>query len=440
MATILQDYWKQTHMRFPIRARFPLLVRQAERMLRLLAWLWRRMLWRTTVIAVTGSVGKTTTKEWLGKMLASRFPTAVSFDTDNGRLGVPRSLLKIRPWHRYAVLEIAMGDVGDLAEQAALVKPGAALILCVQKVHIRQLGSLAAIQKEKEALAAAVGPKGWVVLNGSDPLVREMAGRCRARVIWFGSEDPNSFRAEEVSARWPARLSFRLCRNSSSWPLETRLVGEQWTASLLAAFTAADCCGIAPEEALRTAELIEPYRARMEPVQTPNGAWILRDEYNSSHVSWQAALRCLRETKPLRRWMVLSNVADVDLGSQQKSRLLARELLESADCVALVGMHRKQFRHHLLSQGFPAEHLFLFESCREAAPWLAAHLGEGDLAVLRGHTSHHLSRIIYALWGPVACRIDKCDRRCLCDFCGDLYRGGPKPSGPMKHYWRPIYY
>jgi UDP-N-acetylmuramyl pentapeptide synthase len=222
--------------------------------------------------------------------------------------------------------------------------------------------------------------------------------------------------------------------------LGTQLVGEQWITSLLAAITVANGCGVPPEEALRVAASMEPYRARLEPVQTPKGGWLLRDEYNSSYASWKAALRCLREAGPLKRWLILSNVADIELGSQQKSRLLAQEVKESSDRVVLVGMHRKQLQRHLLSSGFPPDEIFLFDSCQEAAPWLATQLGKEDLALLRGHTSHHLSRIVYALWGPVACKVEKCDRRCLCDFCRDLYRGGPEPPELMKRYWRPIYY
>jgi len=186
------------------------------------------MLYRTTIIAITGSVGKTTTKEFLGKILATCFPTITTFDTDNGTVGLPKSILKIRPWHRYAVLEAATGNPGDLAKQAALIRPDAAVILNVLPVHIRKFDTPAAIQKEKGELAAAVGKDGWVLLNGDDPHVRGMKERCRSKVVWFGSHEQGAFRAEQISNRWPGRLSFHLCKDRDYWKFQSRLVGEHW--------------------------------------------------------------------------------------------------------------------------------------------------------------------------------------------------------------------
>jgi UDP-N-acetylmuramoyl-tripeptide--D-alanyl-D-alanine ligase len=427
-------------MRFPVRESFPLLVRIVDKARWLLAWLWRRMLYRTTIIAITGSVGKTTTKEFLGKILATRFPTITTFDTDNGTVGLPKSILKIRPWHRYAVLEAATGNPGDLAKQAALIRPDAAVILNVRPVHIRKFDTPAAIQKEKGELAAAVGKDGWVLLNGDDPRVREMKERCRSKVVWFGSHEPGSFRAEQISNRWPGRLSFHLCKDRDYWKLQSRLVGEHWAVSLSAAIAAACYCGIPPEDAVRAAEEIQPYTARMEPVRTPNGAWIIRDELNSSYVSWIAALRFLKEAGPLKRWIILSDVSDLEIGSHEKIRRLARELLDAADFAVLLGVHAGELRKRLVDIGFCPERIFIFRSCQDAASWLAARLTEEDLALLRGHSSHHLSRIFYGLWGPVGCAMANCSRRCLCDFCRDLYRGGFKPPDAVKDFWRPIYY
>jgi UDP-N-acetylmuramoyl-tripeptide--D-alanyl-D-alanine ligase len=427
-------------MRYPWRQHCPRLVQWATLAINAIAYIWRRLLWRTTVIAITGSVGKTTAKELLGRMLQSRFPTFMTFDTDNGDLGIPRSVLKVRPWHRFAVIEVGMGCAHSVARKAAMLKPDAAIVLAVEAVHINVLGSLEGIRKEKAAMAKAVTPAGWVVLNGEDPNVRSMAAECCAPAILYGSGDAAAWRAEDVSAHWPSRLSFRLTRDGSSWFVQTRLVGDHWISPLLAAVTAADRCGVPVESAIRVMEEMTPYRARMEPFELPGGAWVLRDEYNSSHVTWQAALRCLKEAEAVRRWLVLSNVADIAVGSQQRARMLAKEAISAADNILLIGMHARQFQRHIRIQGFPLDRMHVFSSWREAAAWLASVCRKGDLMLIRGYTSDHLSRIFYALHGPVACSKETCERLCLCDLCRDLYGDKLQPPEGLRDYYNPIYY
>jgi UDP-N-acetylmuramoyl-tripeptide--D-alanyl-D-alanine ligase len=427
-------------MRYPWRERFPRLVEIALLVIYGIAYLWRRLLWRTTVIAITGSVGKTTSKELLGQILQSRHPTFYSFDTDNGDLGVPRSIMKIRPWHRFAVIEIGMGSRLTIARLAAMLKPDAAIILAVEEVHIKEFGSIERIRNEKAAVAKSVSSAGWVALNGNDPNVRSMAGEIGARAILFGSEDPGAWHARDVSARWPARLSFRLTRGGDSQFVQTQFVGEHWVSSVLGVLTAAEACGIPMESAIRLLERIHPHRARLEPVNLPGGAWMLRDDFSSSHFSWHAALRCLESAEGVRRWLILSNVSDIAAGSQRKSRMLALEAKSAIDYLVLVGMRAQQLQRHFRIQGFPVEQTRVFASWSSAAAWLGSATGEGDLILMRGYGADHLARILYAMQGEIACRREICERKCLCDFCRDLYGKTLKPPESLRDYYLPIYY
>ena len=149
------------------------------------AYLWRRLLFRTTFIAITGSVGKTTAKECLAAIMSSRFPTASTWANQNDESGVPRSILRVRPWHRFAVLEVAASGRGLMRRSAPLVSPDVALVLTVARTHMRSHKTLESVAAEKFELLKALRPGGTAVLNADSSWVAAMARAANAK--WSGS-------------------------------------------------------------------------------------------------------------------------------------------------------------------------------------------------------------------------------------------------------------
>jgi UDP-N-acetylmuramoyl-tripeptide--D-alanyl-D-alanine ligase len=259
-----------------------------------LALLWRRLMRRTTFIAITGSVGKTTTTAALETLLSSRFAVNASRDGFNGRQAMAATILRTRLRHRFAVVEIGTKLPGALKRAAWEVDPDIVVVLTVARTHTDRFPTLEHTAAEKAQLLARVGRRGLAVLNGDDPRVPAMALCCRSRVVTFGSSSHYDLWAGEASSVWPDRLSFRAHWGSQSRWVRTRLVGEHWLTPALAALAAAMGSRLDLESAASALETVEPCRARLQPVSLPSGATLLRDDFNPTIASFPAALRVLQ--------------------------------------------------------------------------------------------------------------------------------------------------
>lgn len=144
-----------------------------------LAYIWRRLLFRTTFIAVTGSLGKTTTKECIGAILSAHFPTAKTVRNQNDRSGIPRTIFRVRPWHRFAVIEVGTDRPGSMVRYARLVKPHLAVVLTVAGTHTKSFSTLDEAAAEKAKIVEALRRGGLAILNAEDPRVREMGANAR---------------------------------------------------------------------------------------------------------------------------------------------------------------------------------------------------------------------------------------------------------------------
>ncbi len=172
------------------------------------AFVWRTLLFRTTFIAITGSVGKTTSKECLAAILSSIHPAVATERSNNGRTGIPLTILRARPWHRYCVVEIGTDRPGGMIRGALLVRPNMVLILSVARIHSDHFKTIDDTAREKSRLLTFLGRRGIAVLNGSDPRVAAMAQRLRCRVVLYGVSTEFDLWSSDASAEWPSRLTF----------------------------------------------------------------------------------------------------------------------------------------------------------------------------------------------------------------------------------------
>lgn len=253
-------------------------VRTLRPALHLLAFLWRRVLIRTTFVAITGSLGKTTTKEMLAAILATRARTFRSWRNQNSGVMVPLNILQVRPWHRFAVLEVAAAAPNTMRNAARLVSPDVALILGVLRTHSTEFRDLDEHAAEKALLLDALRPGGLAVLNGDDPRVAHMAERGRGSVRLVGTSPGHSVWADQIVSRWPGRLELRVHIGGESCTVQTQLVGTHWTPAVLAALAAAHGLGIGLHEAAGALRRLEPFPARLQPVMLPGGAVVIRDD------------------------------------------------------------------------------------------------------------------------------------------------------------------
>ena len=407
------EYWIRQEVLGPV-------VQWLSPVLHVLAFLWRRMLFRTTFIAVTGSLGKTTTKECLALLLESVGRTYRTYRNQNGPQMVALNILRVRPWHRYAVLEVAGAAPGMMRRSARLLRPDVAVILNVLRTHTTVFPDSERHAAEKALLLRALKRSGVAILNRDDPLVVSMARHTDARVCFFGTTPEASYWADRVSAKWPSRLDFVLHRGAGSHVIETQLVGAQWLHAAVAATATADVLGVSPPDAARILRSAQPFPGRLQPVRVPNGAIILRDDYNASIDTIEASLRVLQEASAGRRLLVITDLSDFGRNRKQRLKYLASRCPQVAEVAVFIGELAEYGRRRAIEAGLRAENVHAFPSLWPAAEFLREELKSGDLMLLKGRTTDHAARIFFAQLGPVGCWKAYCPKTMLCDICWEL--------------------
>jgi UDP-N-acetylmuramoyl-tripeptide--D-alanyl-D-alanine ligase len=396
------------------------LERNRDRTLWVLAFLWRRVLFRTTFIALTGSVGKTTAKDCLAAVLQRHGPTLKTLRSNNGGPWISRAILRTRPWHRYVVLEVGIDEPGHMIRHALMIRPDIAIELAVASPHLSTMGSLDTIAREKAKLLRFLGRHGVAVLNGDDPRVAAMAAQVHCRVVRFGTRTEFDVWADNISSNWPARLEFQANSGSESCRVQTEFVGKQWTPSMLAALAAAQVCGVALSDAAQAIRHVRPYTARMEPAVLPGNITFLRDEAHGNLDDTEAAFEVLRQASATRRVLVISDVANSGKHYRQRQRMLAQRAAESADVAVFVSDGSDYAARQAVRAGMAPGNVHHFFLIRQAAEFLRAELRSGDLVLLKGQTKDHLTRIYLAQLGTIDCWKTHCKRRHICDGCDQL--------------------
>lgn len=383
------------------------------------AFVWRRIMFRTKVIAITGSVGKTTATNALGSILSAHYPTNWTPGGRNGREALARVILRTRFRHRYTVIEIGTRAPGALRRAAWMIAPDVAVVLRVLNIHSNAFPTLEAMAEEKASLLHRLGARGTAILNADDPLVMAMAQRCR-KVRTFGISSDAFVKASEISSKWPTRLSFRAsCASESAW-VETRLVGDHMVLPALAALAAAVHCGVPLQKAADCFANIEPVNGRLQPMLLPMGATVLRDDFNASLATLGPALEVLRTARATRRILVLGDVLDSGMSERPRTRYLAARAAESCDVAVFLGALARIAARAAVSAGMSQDSAFAFGTVLEASEFLRTALRPGDLVLVRGWMGHHIERVALAQLGSVGCWVERCSKVMACEDCPEL--------------------
>jgi UDP-N-acetylmuramoyl-tripeptide--D-alanyl-D-alanine ligase len=403
-----------------------------------LASLWRRLLFRTTIIAVTGSAGKTTTKEFLAEILASKGRTFRSLGNQNSGFVVPLNILRMRPWHRFAVIELATSRPGVMRPAAQIVRPDVALILGVLRMHTTQFHNLDQYAEEKAVLLESLAPGGLAILNGDDPRVAKMAASRKCRVRFIGTSSDFDFWIDGISSRWPDRLRFRIHWGDQTCDIETQQVGTHWAPALAAALAAAHSLGVQMSDAARVVRQTPPYAGRMEPVSLPNGVVLIRDDYIGAIDTLEASLRVLREAQGIRTVLVITDFTDSGMNRKQRLRYLASTVSGWLGVLVLCGRYHEYGRRKAIEAGMPPDRVHSFATLAEVADFLKRGLQSEDLVLLKGRSTDHLARLLLAQLGTLRCWREYCPKTMLCDTCWELgFR--PDPAHADRYPALPIF-
>jgi UDP-N-acetylmuramyl pentapeptide synthase len=394
-----------------------------------LAGLWRRCLPHTHFIGITGSAGKTTTKEILYAVLREHHRCTCNSESNNTTYPIARTLLATSRSTRYCIQEVGLPHEGGMDLALALLRPDIGVVTNVGMDHRARAGGRAAVAEEKSKLIACLPTAGIAVLNADDDLVMAMAARTGARVVTYGLARPAHYSAEVCTHRWPDRLVLRVQHRGESVLVSTQLLGAHQAGNVLAALAAACELGVPLALAARTIGTVTPVLGRMSVHPAPRDVTFIRDDLKAPHWSIQYVWRFMADARASRKILVLGTMSDMH-GRQATYRRESRQMLAAADLVLLVGARAGTSSRE--PRAVAGGRLLAFEHVRDAAHWLRAMHRPGDLVLLKGsNNADHLARLALALDQDVRCWVTRCGWEKFCDHCRLLTRpADPESSAP----------
>jgi UDP-N-acetylmuramoyl-tripeptide--D-alanyl-D-alanine ligase len=392
-----------------------------------LAQYWRPMLRKPVFIGITGSAGKTTTKELLWAMLSYRRHGIANLDNLN-RLGeITKTILRVRPHHNFCVSELsADGGPSSMDEPLNLLQPTVGIVTVVADDHWSAYKSRESVAKEKGKLVASLPSTGTAVLNADDDLVLGMAANCAAKVITYGISAKAELRAEDISGDWPDRLSLNVRWGAECVHVRTQLCGRHLLPSVLAAIGGALAAGMPLAECVRAIEKVPPFQGRMQPVITADGVTFIRDDFKAPLWSIESCFEFMRSARAKRKIIVIGMISDSGAG---KKGVIYAKMAARAQAVADITIFVGPWASSVLKARNPGagSAMRVFSNVRDAAEYINSIARNGDLVLLKGTNKHdHLIRILMARAEGLACWRDDCNRQTFCDVCP--YRN--EPSGP----------
>jgi len=353
---------------------------------------WARREWAGTVIGVTGSAGKTTTKDAIAHLLGGELAVAKTVGNLNNHVGLPLSILRLADTARVAVLEMGMNHAGEIRALASMAAPDIGVVTNVGYAHVESFDSIDGIAAAKRELIEGLSPNGVAVLNADDPRVVRFAEIHEGRAVTFGFSDSANVRA--CSVEYSATgTRFR----AAGVYFETALAGKHAVMNLLAAIAVAQVLGIAPEKLREPVRTFTLGRMRGERLEH-NGIVIWNDCYNSNPEAAQSMLDVLRQTPARRRIAVLGEMLELGKASHQLHRQLGRYAAQQGiDILIGVRGHAKSMIEAAAAAGLPETGLYFFDTAGEAGELVRRIAQPGDAILFKGSREVAVERALEVL-------------------------------------------
>ncbi len=375
---------------------FALRVENTVHALQTIAAFWRCR-FNVQVIGITGSVGKSTTKELIAEVLSQRFRTLKNQGNLNNEIGLPLTLLRLGPGYQCVVLEMGFYEPGDIDLLCRIAQPQVGVITNIGTVHASRAKSQEAIARGKSELVQALpaAPAGTAILNKDDPLVVSMAKLTSAKVFFYGLDRTADLWADQIESQGLNGIRFRIHYGDESFNLQAPMIGRHSIHTILRAISVALIEGL-PWGEIITGLHHASSQLRLVVVQTRHGALLLDDTYNASPESMLAALNLLQEL-PGRKIAVLGGMNELgpyELSGHQKVGFRANEV---ADQVITYRENGLMIHDAVLNAGFPADHITHVGSETELINTLDAMLQKGDVVLVKGAHSLRMDNVVQAL-------------------------------------------
>ena len=350
-----------------------------------------RRLWGKPLLAVTGSAGKTTTKEILADILATRFRVMKSSGNLNNHIGLPLQLLKLEAEHDLAVVEMGMNHAGEIRALGELAHHDLAVVTTVAPVHLEFFGSLKEIARAKYEIIETLPLGGVAVLNADDEYVSQFGRDFKGKVVTFGIKRAADVSAQKVKLNGAEGSTFELVAGSVGEPVTFPLVGEHNIYNALAAAAAAMERGVTPSQAAVALSSIRPPDKRGQ-VLNIGGATIINDCYNSNPRALEAMIDTLASMKAERHILVVGEMLELGPTAESLHRESGRHAAEKKiDMVIGVRGMARAVAEAACGAGTQAQFV---ETPEQAGEWLARNLRPGDAVLLKASRGVKLERAL----------------------------------------------
>ena len=357
---------------------------------------WNRQRMTGRVVAVTGSVGKTTTRQMIRAVLGTNYCGTASARNFNNHVGLPLSMLAIEPDHDFAVLEVAASAPGEILQLARLCQPEIGVITRIGDAHLSGFGTVQGVAEAKTELLPVLPPHGWAVLAGDDPRLRKLASRTRTNIVWFGRSLENDLVATHVRCR-EGRLNFSVdgtAMSVAAW-------GRHHLNSALAAVAVGRIFGICDAEIAGGLKQFQPAPMRCQ-ITRVGEATIVDDTYNASPVAMKAALELLRDFDAAgRRIVVCGDMAELGGAAEAMHYQLGDQIVSlcGADLLVACGRWADEVAAGALAAGMPRHAVTACQEPDEIMEFVATLLEPGDVALVKGSRVMAMERIVQAMSG-----------------------------------------
>lgn len=356
------------------------------------------------VIAVTGSTGKTSTKDMIGALLEQKFSVLKTFGNFNNEVGLPLTILELEDAHDFLVVEMGMRGLGQIARLCDIAKPDVGVVTNVNETHIELLGSVERIAEAKSELIRSLPSAGFAILNKDNLYAWSMHENAKCPVKSFGFDPSADVRAEEVRMIPGEGMEFKLITPKFSGKVFLSVQGIHHIMNALAAVCAVLDYGIELDDIVSAFSNFSLTEGRTSVLSLPNGITLIDDTYNASPVSTKAALELLRELAGSRRKVaVLGDMFELGdyerLGHMDVGRACVRT---GVDLLVIVGSISKYIQEGAVLEGFSESDIIHFQDSLHAAGSIAAIVEPGDVILVKGSRGMKMERVVEVLQKEIA--------------------------------------
>jgi UDP-N-acetylmuramoyl-tripeptide--D-alanyl-D-alanine ligase len=358
-----------------------------------LAW---RQQFDVEVIGVTGSVGKTSTKDLTHSVLSTTYRTFRSPGNRNSILGLPLALFDLRPHHEVAVLEMAMYTQGEIARLCELTRPRIGVVTLVGPVHMERAGSMEAIVAAKQELVEALPADGVAILNRDDERVMGMAAHTQARIFTYGLDARADLWADNIHSMGLGGVRFTLYYRDEALSVHVPLLGRHSVHTALRATAVGLVKGLGWQEIVAGLRQLTATQLRLVAVPGPAGSIIIDDTYNSSPDSAMAALNLLEDLDG-RHVAVMGDMLELGHVEEESHRLVGRRVATVADLLVTVGRRAQWIAEEALKVGMKPTMVHVTGDVETAVPLLESLIEPDDMVLVKASWGMRLDRIVAAL-------------------------------------------